>query len=335
GGATATQTTTKSGERPGTLPVSAAEKHRQQQEQYRQYQQQHDFAFQQQLYQQSLSQNKQSQRTQGSKENPQKYMLVGDSIVNRTELLKNAAKNTAQAQNRSVSESLSSLQALLGGKVPTKMLHGTAAAQAITGARVTDCTKKSVAGAACRVAKSALTSEVEDLLTRNSSHAEEADATWFEEHNKRMDTLSRREWAQTKAAEVTLLEIGAFKCAHPQCHGRITEANPALCVERGHPVRRIDAVKCYFECSTCSKREFSLAPKAGSGAPTISLPPEVRCRCGNFGWRKCGQRGSGPLAVSAMDQAQVGRSLQPMVLSASEWTTRGETGNMAERVARL
>jgi hypothetical protein len=36
-----------------------------------------------------------------------------------------------------------------------------------------------------------------------------------------------------------------------------------------------------------------------------------------------------------VDASQAGRSMQPMVLSASEWTTRGETGNMAERVARL
>jgi hypothetical protein len=58
------------------------------------------------------------------------------------------------------------------------------------------------ATATASASASKLDAEIEMLLGRTSSHAAEADTDWAEGFGKRMDVLAKREYAQTKAAEV-------------------------------------------------------------------------------------------------------------------------------------
>jgi hypothetical protein len=127
-----------------------------------------------------------------------------------------------------------------------------------------------------------------------------------------------------------LTDITAYKCAH--CENRITELFPALCSELKHPVQKITALKRFFECGQCGKREHSLSARKEIGSKVV-LPPEVRCgTCGAFRWKACGQRGSGPLTATVKDTAPAAGKL---ILSASEWTRRGDSVSMAEMVSRL
>jgi transcription elongation factor Elf1 len=134
------------------------------------------------------------------------------------------------------------------------------------------------------------------------------------------------------------IDISAFRCG--QCENRITEQFPTLCQELKHPVQKVSVVKRFFECGQCGKRESSLSARKDLGTKVV-LPPEVRClQCGAFRWRPCGQRGSGPLSLSARDAvastgAAVGGGANKLILSASEWSKSGDKVTMADRVSRL
>lgn len=101
-------------------------------------------------------------------------------------------------------------------------------------------------------------------------------------------------------------------------------------------MHKIKAVKRFFECGQCAKREYSLSDRKDL-TTKIVLPPEIRCtQCGAFRWRACGQRGSGPLSVSVGDAKRpTNVDNGKLILSASEWTKRGDSVSMAERVSRL
>ena len=138
------------------------------------------------------------------------------------------------------------------------------------------------------------------------------------------------------------LDITAYKCV--QCDNHITEQFPALCQDKKHNIHKISVVKRFFECGQCNKREYSLSARRDIGNKVV-LPPEVRCAsCGAYRWRACGQRGSGPLSatprelssgssggVGSVGGGQAGK----LILTASEWTRKGDSVTMAERVSRV
>jgi hypothetical protein len=145
-----------------------------------------------------------------------------------------------------------------------------------------------------------------------------------------------------------LLDVLVYKCSTcPQ--RRLQDSLPVLCEQAGHIVSKVSAIKRFFECGQCRKREFTLTEKAAATTKLV-LPPEIRCqKCGSFRWFACGMRGSGPLAVSQLDRLQnrpsssssssgggaVGGVGGGLLLTASEWTSRGEKVSMAEKVSRL
>eukprot|EP01032_Pedospumella_encystans_P011924 gene11924-13831_t len=317
----------------------------------------------------------------GNKTTSGAYKLVGDTIINASNLARNAASISAPTTNKGTTNDnmnnrpVSVFHQLLNEPVNKKISSSDARTNALTqGAQLCARPSQSTAYATPvntsnntnrttttastttnskttstlsnstvnnkptttpSTAKSALETEIDLLLGRSSTHAAEADSDWSENFNQRMEVLAKREFAQTKAAEVQSIEISAFKCL--QCEGRLTQEFPLLCHNNQHTVQKIPAVKRFFECGQCGKREHSLTARKDLSTKVV-LPPEIRClTCGAFRWRPCGQRGSGPLSVSVRDNIGGNKSVEgnQLILSASEWTKRGDNVSMAERVATL
>lgn len=166
------------------------------------------------------------------------YKLVGDTLVNSANLLRNvanikapvsASSNTAPnnaMQNGRLNQSQSSFQQLLSGVVPSSVgnayaprslntnnnaavhSNGTSASthgntgSGHSAAYCGSANAASNAASAAQSAKSRLDAEIDALLGKSSSHAGEADQDWAEGFGQRMDVLAKREYAQTKAAEV-------------------------------------------------------------------------------------------------------------------------------------
>jgi len=205
----------------------------------------------------------------------------------------------------------------------------------------------SVVVAAAALAKDrVINNEIEVLLNKKSSHAEEANNEWFDGYSKRLNQLSKREYAQTKAAQVQSIEIQAFCCTNIECNlskqDRLVEQFPTFCQSKGHLIERLVAIKRFFECKQCNKRESTLSKKKDVHTKVI-LPPEIRCIvCGSYRWTLCGQKGSGPLDVSLKEADNSGpKTLDPTIrggqlfLSATDWTKKRDSVSMAERVSRL
>ena len=204
----------------------------------------------------------------------------------------------------------------------------------------------SVAAAAALAKDRVINNEIEVLLNKKSSHAEEANNEWFDGYSKRLNQLSKREYAQTKAAQVQSIEIQAFCCTNSECNlskqDRLVEQFPTFCQSKGHLIERLVAIKRFFECKQCNKRECTLSKKKDVHTKVI-LPPEIRCIiCGSYRWTLCGQKGSGPLDVSLKEADNSGpKMLDPTIrggqlfLSATDWTKKRDSVSMAERVSRL
>ena len=211
-------------------------------------------------------------------------------------------------------------------------------------------TSSSSSSAAAAVAKDrVINNEIEQLLNKKSSHAEEANNEWFDGYSKRLTQLSKREYAQTKAAQIQSIEIQAFCCTNSECNlskqERLVEQFPTYCHSKGHHIERSIAIKRFFECKQCNKRECTLNKKKDVHTKVI-LPPEIRCIvCGAYRWTVCGQKGSGPLDVSMKeaDNNSTGgpKMMDPTIrggqlfLSATDWTKKRDSVSMAERVSRL
>jgi len=211
----------------------------------------------------------------------------------------------------------------------------------------TSSSSSSIAAAAAALAKDrVIKNEIEVLLNKKSSHAEEANNEWFDGYSKRLNQLSKREYAQTKAAQVQSIEIQAFCCTNIECNlskqDQLVEQFPTFCQSKGHLIERLVAIKRFFECKQCNKRESTLSKKKDVHTKVI-LPPEIRCIvCGSYRWTLCGQKGSGPLDVSLKEADNSGpKTLDPTIrggqlfLSATDWTKKRDSVSMAERVSRL
>jgi hypothetical protein len=164
------------------------------------------------------------------------YRLVGDTLINTANLYKNIANISAPAQQPGISQSApagrapATFQQLLAGsgvkptqtgatalqaapmplsqgasgarQQPRALNAGAPAVHPVSSAGVASNVNTSTTASAKVSASNKLDAEIELLLGRTSSHAAEADADWSEGFGKRMDVLAKREYAQTKAAEV-------------------------------------------------------------------------------------------------------------------------------------
>ena len=106
--------------------------------------------------------------------------------------------------------------------------------------------------------------EIEALLNKKSSHAEEAEDEWMERFQRKMKKLEGQEYYAKKNSEVTSLQVRAFTCIQCNLH---TEEAPHLCRQKGHKVSMIKTTKRFFACKGCGTRASTLG----------SLVPAHRC----------------------------------------------------------
>jgi len=285
--------------------------------------------------------------------------LVGDSLINTNNLMRNTedllistiSKTAISSSDKDrVPHPKSGMQSsvrknrsmdmILSGNIPRTYDNNHTKNNPYTSAAASSSSLSSLAK------DRIINNEIELLLNKKSSHADEANNEWFDGYSKRLTQLSKREYAQTKAAQVQSIEIQAFCCMDSnECNlskqDRLVEQFPTYCHSKGHLIERFVAIKRFFECKQCNKRECTLTKKKDIHTKVI-LPPEVRCIvCGAYRWTLCGQRGSGPLDVSMKEADSSGPKMDPTIrggqlfLSATDWTKKKDSVSMAERVSRL
>lgn len=171
-------------------------------------------------------------------------------------------------------------------------------------------------------------SKIDQLLSKESLYSQDAENSWHEGFQQRMNKLAQREYAQQKASEVTSIVLKAFQCS--TCH-TISQTLSNICKEQNHNVKAIKAIKRFFECSNCLKRDSTLRNEADH--KLVNLPPNHRCRCGSYNWVNCGMQGLGVLSVREKDRQSL--HSERLVTSASDTTTRDDKLNMAVRVSNL
>jgi hypothetical protein len=152
-----------------------------------------------------------------------------------------------------------------------------------------------------------LTDDISELLNRKSAHHEEAEDEWFDDYGKRMDKLAKREYKMAKNEATINIHIQAFHCL--DCN-LITETIGPLCRPRSHRIKAMTAVKRFFECVTCLKRDYTL------GASEL-VSPKLPCKiCGIVNWRPCGIRGT------ELGHSSIKESSERLVTTATDWTSR-------------
>jgi Mcm10 replication factor len=195
--------------------------------------------------------------------------------------------------------------------------------------------------------KAAESLEIQQLLGKKSSHAEEREGEWFEGFEQRTAKLVEKEEIRKKMSTVVNSFVRAYHCRDCKI---VTESALAmqLCSDRKHSVSQVRGVKWYFECAVCQRKDSTLstAPTAssagrstGRGDPNDnkkgmnSLPdteivsgmsskqhPTRKCECGGFNWRSCSKYGS--------NEGKSIQAEQKVILSASEWTSRKDLASL-------
>lgn len=195
--------------------------------------------------------------------------------------------------------------------------------------------------------ESKLLEEVDALLKKRSAHAQEAEDEWFQGYAQRMGKLGAQEHMINKtAAETEAIHLQAFECT--AC-AHLFEQYPSMCEQKKHAVRKLRAVKRFFVCNSCNKRDSTLSSEAQDQATKVHLPPNHRCQCGGYCWQACGMRGRAAGAASASDRAlpvfsgsgagaggggaSAGGS--GLISGAAEWTSGAEKLDMAVRVSAI
>ena len=195
--------------------------------------------------------------------------------------------------------------------------------------------------------------EIQQLLGKKSTHTEEREVEWFDGFEERTSKLAAKEENLKKMALVVNSFTRAYHCRECKV---ITESELAvqLCSQKEHTIVKVKAVKWFFECAVCKKRDstLSLAPTGGAAAHHTgrstgtgdpnnnrtkfnpsALPdteivsgmsskqhPTRRCECGGFNWRSCSKYGS--------NEGTSIKSDQRIILSASEWTSRKDLASL-------
>jgi hypothetical protein len=205
-------------------------------------------------------------------------------------------------------------------------------------------------------AETALFSQIDKLLNRKSSHEEEANAEWHGQFNKRLISLEKQEFKSNQKTQLSSIRIQAFECR--DCNHFITEPYPSLCKEKKHAIHQITAIKRFFYCSSCNRRDYTLtnekrlatsssSTSSSSNQQLLFLPPSRNCvSCGKDNWRivpavntndKKGSTADGGGKENSQSSSSSMHSLlgERLVTSASEWTSRVDRLNMATRVSNL
>jgi hypothetical protein len=175
-----------------------------------------------------------------------------------------------------------------------------------------------------KLRKSAQDREIEELLNRKSTHADEAENEQHEELKKRMSMLEKKEFVANKENSVTFVKVTAFYCM--TCN-QTTEDAPSVCRSKGHMVQMTKACKRYFECKVCSTRTHTMGD---------ILPKRSCTKCGQVTWRPCGSKGSALTGtVFGGIDARRGSLEKGLVVSGSDYTTRNDTDSLASRARGL
>lgn len=191
------------------------------------------------------------------------------------------------------------------------------------------------------------------LLSKRSSHAREAEDEWFTAHQQRLAKLDQQEKrSQLMAKQTEEIFIKAFvcvSCSKPSSsvfsRDHLMDAFPDLCQEKGHEIHSMRAVKRFFLCENCNRRDYVLDLASSTKkqqhaedsvrTTVFCAPPSHRCHCGALAWRRCGQRGLGLLDVSARDNQLTNLLGLPLVSAATDWMKGQDKVAMAVRVSNL
>lgn len=233
--------------------------------------------------------------------------LVGSNLVNMETIMKNAPKSVDQRSN-----------------------------QASDATRSGDLDRKKK--------EDKLLSEIDQLLSQKSAHDSEANDAWHENFQNRLKNLEKQEFKDQKKQQLQFIVISAFECV--ECNGFITELYPSLCKDKNHVIHQIKAIKRFFVCRNCGRRDSTLTNQqkatTTSGVktkdqmkdkdqaqPRLFLPPNRSCYCGKDDWVL-------PTAANSAGREGV-HSLtgEKLVASATDWTSRQDRLNMASRVSSL
>ena len=132
-----------------------------------------------------------------------------------------------------------------------------------------------------KMAKQALDDEINMLLGKTSSHAEEVEVEWMQNFEKKLSKQEYREKKMDDENKVQVFKVKGFHCLTCKV---ITEEPVAACREKKHTVHEVSTTKRLFECTRCRRK----TPLLGSG-----IQPHYPCNCGNHKWVQCGKHGSG------------------------------------------
>ena len=160
------------------------------------------------------------------------------------------------------------------------------------------------------------TSDINALLSRQSSHADEAEDEWFDSYKSRMAKLAHKENFLQAESLIESVNTRAYHCTECQT---LTEQPRSVCINARHRLESRTVTKRFFECGACHRR----------GGYTIDAPrlavPHYSCSCGSKEWVPCGKRSLGPT-----------ESLTPaMVLTASEGSKRRDIDRLKRMASGL
>ena len=195
-----------------------------------------------------------------------------------------------------------------------------------------------------------LLDEIDLLLSKKSSHEQEANNEWFDNFQNRLQNLEKQEYKDKLRSERSFIIIHGFECIN--CNHFLTELYPSVCKDKGHVIRSTTLIKRFFLCRGCSRRDSTLSleknktPSSSSTSASSTgklqqpssfcLPPNHNCAfCGKDDWVLAGKSSSTAVGGSGGGDGVQSLTGEKLVTSATDWTSRQDKLNMAVRVSNL
>lgn len=119
-------------------------------------------------------------------------------------------------------------------------------------------------------------SEGKRLLEARSIHAHLADQTERLRRQELFDVMEKKEEMLEQMAATKFIMTPAFECQ--KCK-HVTPCYPPVCQTKGHPVKKIEAKKRFFQCDHCKQKTTTL---------NLRLPNEVCSHCRKKDWVRTG-----------------------------------------------
>ena len=298
--------------------------------------------------------------SKGTTKNNKDVRMVGSILLNTSKLIQNSSVNQSSSRLSSMGQEMGQqMISLKTGNAVLDKLHfsgnqnqnqvgkGKENQKGIQSKELQFNEKENIRRDQIAKKKEADLLEIQQLLGKKSAHAEEREVEWFDGFEQRTGKLAEKEESRKKMALVVSTFIKAYHCQECKI---ITESELAmqLCTNKEHNIIKIKAVKWFFECAICKRRESTLsqAPSTdnthshigkstGKGDPNDNkikynpnklpdtdivsgqcskLHPTKKCQCGGFHWISCSKYGN-------FDGTSI-KNDQKIILSASEWTSR-------------